>query len=112
MTEKTTDQMILDLVAAGFVLPEGLRFRKGATSSVWQFREPAAGTDPGGWYELPRQGQAYDLCALEFARQAYGRKGESEQMFSARLDCVTALAKGDSAAAIQALWKGVCGGQV
>lgn len=95
---KTTDEMILDLhEKAGFVLPEGL-WR--TPQNLWvlgqsQPRRPVAAIDD----QL-----AHDLCAMEFARQAGAYPRVDWELWC---DC---MIQGDSAAAIKALWEGVCGG--
>lgn len=93
MTEKTTDQMILDLVAAGFVLPEGL-YEDG-----WRIFVAAW---PGSPY-------AHDLCACEFARQADKRPQNELDVSPKYQEFREQMADGDTEAAIKALWE-ACGG--
>lgn len=107
---KTTDEMILDLVEAGFVLPEGTELLggdlaiKGEAFTEVDTRQNFAAI-------LLRKQLVYDLCALEFARQHRKRVASGEWSDGMlKWAFYKAMHDGDSAAAIKALWEGVCYG--
>lgn len=108
---KTTDEMILDLVEAGFVLPEGLLCETydGFSWFLQNHNGRAFWHLEGGQHK-----HAHDLCAMEFARQIRvkddaGKLTRSDPSDSTIANMRDVLGVGDSAAAIKALWKGVCG---
>lgn len=92
----STDQMIADLVAKGFKLPEGLRL-----------------TDNVGWVigrcAAFSQRKAHDLCACECARElTHGKRNNARALglLGDPLDLFREwLGKGDTEAAIKALWR-------
>lgn len=102
---KTTDEQILDLVAAGFVLPKGTELL-GSDLAIKCEAFTEVDTRQNFSAILLRKQQAHDLCAMEFARQAYPAKDTWNGTALER--CDDAMADGDSAAAIKALWEGVC----
>lgn len=92
---KSTDEMILDLVARGFKLPADLEHDVGA-DNPWLFRECS---ELGSFYISASA--AHDLCAMEFARQAVGHPNDNV----AWQHHLRHLLIGNSAAAIAALWE-------
>lgn len=97
----STDQMIADLVAKGFKLPEGLGYQNGYWALGHDPDDPAEGVSGDQF-----QQQAHDLCAMEFARQWSERHGLSSE----RPPMHASLGYGDTEGAIKALWEGVCYG--
>lgn len=100
---KTTDEMILDLhEKAGFVLPEGLehQIKDMGMTGYWTLENDTPE------HRAPVPGQlAHDLCAMGYARQVDSSHFRREGTEAAWID---AMHDGDSAAAIKALWEGVC----
>jgi hypothetical protein len=96
---KSTNEMIADLVAAGFELPEGL---------VFVTRGDGEWTHSGA--SLSNR-HAYDLIACAFARQVWSAEwGASRARMGGDAleehdDC---LSCGNTEGAIQALWYAVC----
>lgn len=103
---KTTDEMILDLVAAGFVLPKDVCRHYDPTDKADCFALQMRHANGGRqcWVLISDQ-QAHDLCACEFARQV-DHDGPMHGAV-ARTEFNYHMSRGDSAAAIQALWEGV-----
>lgn len=94
----TTDEMILALVATGkFTLPEGLeQIAADPLNNVW-------GVTDGGMRPTYMSDQkAHDLCACHFAREARAAGGH---LAACAPDIFQRLWLGDSAAAIEALWR-------
>lgn len=108
---KTTDEMILDLVAAGFVLPEGTELLggdlaiKGEAFTEVDTRQNFAAI-------LLRKQLVYDLFACKCARElTHGKRNNARALglLGDPLDLFREwLGKGNTEAAIKALWEGVC----
>lgn len=101
----TTDDMIIALVATGkFTLPERLRKWYASTNRIarrlgfrWEIQ-----VDTLHWCRLANNQQAHDLCACHFAREMDERTGND---LCAGTDFMGLMSNGDSAAAIEALWR-------
>lgn len=102
----STDQMIADLVAKGFKLPEGLGFNP--VGKFWRVKgEPR--TISG--FETILDQHAYDLTACECARQVEAQPERDRVRLGFFWDeWQLAMRTGDTEAAIKALWEAVCGG--
>ena len=120
----TTDQQILDLMKRGFVLPDGLMLVESVTprkayeaENMWQVGWHLAALDRtvGPDNRIADQ-HAHDLCVMAFARQL----GSGSHRMDERLPNALhetwfhekfgeAMNRGDSAAAIDALWRATGG---
>lgn len=104
----STNQMILDLMANGFKLPEGLVCE--VADGISWFLQNNSGRRI--WHlESGQEKFAYDSIACEFARTIKAQPERDRIMFRFYWEeWQMAMRTGDSEAAIRALWEAVRGG--
>lgn len=103
----STNQMIADLVAKGFELPEKQTDR-GRLVIHPCFAEEHCYPGENGLCNLDVF--AYDVITMAFARQADQRPQNKLDVSHKYKEFREHMANGDTEAAIKALWEGVCDG--
>lgn len=93
---KSTDEMILDLVARGFKLPEHLKLvEQDSYITPWKY-----------WGRMMEYGHAEALCAAAFAWQnGLHRLLDNPPVRAVSDETFNALREGRAEVAIQALWE-------